>query len=158
MATTPSTIVVFTEDKVNFPTKWVIVLMKQLCQYGVKYMPVNGSRVFISLSYSSRTATLKRKFGNLPVRYMRVEHLDNTRIEGGKRKFYLQPPTLLLDDDDDDDDNDSDNGGSNDNVNQDGGHFNTKKRLGHQLKKKQSAETIPSEAAAATASSQPQQQ
>nr|CAI5852934.1 unnamed protein product [Callosobruchus analis] len=32
MATTPSTIVVFTQDEVNFPTKYVIVVMKQLFQ------------------------------------------------------------------------------------------------------------------------------
>nr|CAH7765089.1 unnamed protein product [Callosobruchus chinensis] len=149
--------------------------MKQLFQYGVKDMSINRDRVFISLSYSPRTATLKRKFGNLPVRYMRVriekdedlksldvcryhfnplneqvEDLDNTRIKGGKRKFYLQPPTLLLDDDDnDDDDGDNDNGG-NDYVNQDGGHFNVKKRLGYQLKKSKGAETIPNETAAST--------
>nr|CAI5856218.1 unnamed protein product [Callosobruchus analis] len=29
-----------------------------------------------------------------------VEDLDNTRVEGGKRKLYLQPPTLLVDDTD----------------------------------------------------------
>nr|CAI5865166.1 unnamed protein product [Callosobruchus analis] len=126
MATTPSTIVVFTEDKVNFPTKYVMVVMKQLFQYGVKNMETSGDKVFISLSYSPRAATLKRKFGNLPVRYMRVkidkeqdfkilekvvrryrfslldeqvEDLHNSRVEGGgKRKLYLQPPTLLVDD------------------------------------------------------------
>ncbi|VEN45794.1 unnamed protein product [Callosobruchus maculatus] len=128
MATTPSTIVVFTEDKINFPTKWVKAVMKQLFQYGVKDMYESGGKVFISPSYSPRGTTLKRKFGNLPVRYMRVkidkdddfkilervvrryhfnlldeqiEDLENTRLEGGtKRKFYLQPPTLLVDDDD----------------------------------------------------------
>nr|CAH7717937.1 unnamed protein product [Callosobruchus chinensis] len=141
MATTPSTIVVFTEDKINFPTKWVMVVMKQLFQYGVKDMSINGDRVFISLTYSPRTATLKRKFGNLPVRYMRVridkdedfkilervvrheqvEDLDNSRIEGGKRKFYLQPPTLLSDDDDSDNNNNNNDNGGSDNVNQDGG-------------------------------------
>nr|CAH7768791.1 unnamed protein product [Callosobruchus chinensis] len=143
MTTTPSTIVVFTEDKVNFPTK-----------YGVKDMSISGDRVFISLTYSPRTPTLKRKLGNLPVRYMKVridkdedfkilervvrryrfnlldeqvEDIDNSRIEGGKRKFYLQPPPLLSDDhEEDDDDSDSDNddngGGSStdNNVNQDG--------------------------------------
>nr|CAI5856205.1 unnamed protein product [Callosobruchus analis] len=105
--------------------------MKQLFQYGVKNMETSGDKVFISLSYSPRAATLKRKFGNLPVRYMRVkidkeqdfkilekvvrryrfnlldeqvEDPDNSRVEGGgKRKLYLQPPTLLVDDDDDDD-------------------------------------------------------
>nr|CAI5857598.1 unnamed protein product [Callosobruchus analis] len=94
-------------------------------------METSGDKVFISLSYSPRAATLKRKFGNLPVRYMRVkidkeqdfkilekvvrryrfnlldeqvEDLENSRVEGGgKRKLYLQPPTLLVDDDDDDD-------------------------------------------------------
>nr|CAI5856813.1 unnamed protein product [Callosobruchus analis] len=134
MATTPSAIVVFTEDKVNFPTKYVMVVMKQLFQYEVKNTETSGDKVFISLSYSPRTATLKLKFGNLPVRYMimridqeqdfkilekvvrrchfnlldkQVEDLDNTRVEGGKRNLYLQPPTLLMDDTDDNDDADA---------------------------------------------------
>nr|CAI5819404.1 unnamed protein product [Callosobruchus analis] len=40
---------------------------------GVKNMYINGDKVFISVSHSPRTATLKRKFGNLPVRYMRID-------------------------------------------------------------------------------------
>nr|CAI5860386.1 unnamed protein product [Callosobruchus analis] len=35
-------------------------------------MKISRDKVFISLSYSPRTATLKRKVGNLPVHYMRV--------------------------------------------------------------------------------------
>nr|CAI5856030.1 unnamed protein product [Callosobruchus analis] len=167
MATTPSTIVVFTEDKVNFPTKYVMVVMKQLFQYGVKNMETSGDKVFISLSYSPRTATLKRKFGNLPVRYIRVridkeqdfkilekvvrryhfnlldeqvEDLDNTRVEGGKRKLYLQPPTLLVDDTDEDDDAaDAD--------------ANDASRLGsHQAKRNKGDGEAAAAAAAATAS------
>nr|CAI5856812.1 unnamed protein product [Callosobruchus analis] len=111
-----------------------MVVMKQLFQYEVKNTETSGDKVFISLSYSPRTATLKLKFGNLPVRYMimridqeqdfkilekvvrrchfnlldkQVEDLDNTRVEGGKRNLYLQPPTLLMDDTDDNDDADA---------------------------------------------------
>nr|CAI5860388.1 unnamed protein product [Callosobruchus analis] len=91
--------------------------------YGVNNMKISRDKVFISLSYSPRTATLKRKFGNLPVRYMR-ERIDmeedfkilervgrrynfnllDEQVEGGKRRLYHQPPTLLVDDTDDDDD------------------------------------------------------
>nr|CAI5859160.1 unnamed protein product [Callosobruchus analis] len=38
-------------------------------------MEISRDKVFISLSYSPRTATLKRKFGNLPIGYMR-ERID----------------------------------------------------------------------------------
>nr|CAI5859156.1 unnamed protein product [Callosobruchus analis] len=41
-------------------------------KYGVNNMKISRDKVFISLSYSPRTATLKRKVGNLPVHYMRV--------------------------------------------------------------------------------------
>ncbi|KAJ8913360.1 hypothetical protein NQ315_008750 [Exocentrus adspersus] len=35
MASIPSTIVVFSEDKVNFPLKWALVVMKQLFQFNL---------------------------------------------------------------------------------------------------------------------------
>ncbi|VEN55571.1 unnamed protein product [Callosobruchus maculatus] len=73
MATVPSTIVVFTEDKKNFPIKYAAVEMKQLFQYGVREMIARGDRIYISLTYSPRSKTLKRKFGNLPVKYMRAK-------------------------------------------------------------------------------------
>nr|CAI5864677.1 unnamed protein product [Callosobruchus analis] len=89
--------------------------------YGVNNMKISRDKVFISLSYSPRTATLKRKFGNLPVRYMRerIDMEEDFKIlervgrrynfnlldeQGGKRRLYHQPPTLLVDDTDDDDD------------------------------------------------------
>lgn len=45
-------------------------------RYGVKEIKVKGSRVFISLTYSPKATTLKKKFGNLPIRYMRTK-VDN---------------------------------------------------------------------------------
>ncbi|VEN57758.1 unnamed protein product [Callosobruchus maculatus] len=73
MATVPSTIVVFTEDKKNFPIKYAAVVMKQLFQYGVRETVARGDKIYISLTYSPRGKTLKRKFGNLPVKYMRAK-------------------------------------------------------------------------------------
>ncbi|VEN43546.1 unnamed protein product [Callosobruchus maculatus] len=73
MATVPSTIVVFTEDKKNFPIKYAAVVMKQLFQYGVREMVARGDKIYISLTYSPRGKILKRKFGNLPVKYMRAK-------------------------------------------------------------------------------------
>ncbi|CAH1106815.1 unnamed protein product [Psylliodes chrysocephalus] len=73
MATTPSSLVIFTEDKINFPIKVAMVIMKQLFQYGVRDISTKQGNFFINLTYSPRTGTLKRKFGNLPVRYMRVK-------------------------------------------------------------------------------------
>nr|CAI5868912.1 unnamed protein product [Callosobruchus analis] len=101
----------------------IFTSIDSLQKYGVNNMKISRDKVFISLSYSPRTATLKRKFGNLPVRYMR-ERIDmeedfkilervgrrynfnllDEQVEGGKRRLYHQPPTLLVDDTDDDDD------------------------------------------------------
>ncbi|VEN33476.1 unnamed protein product, partial [Callosobruchus maculatus] len=161
----PSTIVAFIEDKINFPTKWVKVVMKQLFQYGVKGTYESEDKMFISPSYSPKGTTLKRKFGSLPVRYMRVkidkdddfkilervvrryhfnlldeqiEDLETTRLEGGtKRKFYLQPPTLLVDDDD----AEAAATSNNDSVNNRHHH--------HQAKRSSTTTTRPSTSAAA---------
>ncbi|VEN34321.1 unnamed protein product [Callosobruchus maculatus] len=73
MATVPSTIVVFTEDKKNFPIKYAAVVMKHIFQYGVREMVARGDKIYISLTYSPRGKTLKGKFGNLPVKYMRAK-------------------------------------------------------------------------------------
>ncbi|VEN47571.1 unnamed protein product [Callosobruchus maculatus] len=47
MATVPSTIVVFTEDKKNLPIKYAAVVMKQLFQYGVREVVDHGDKIYI---------------------------------------------------------------------------------------------------------------
>ncbi|VEN51892.1 unnamed protein product [Callosobruchus maculatus] len=42
-------------------------------RYGVREMVARGDKIYISLTYSPRAKTLKRKFGNLPVKYMRAK-------------------------------------------------------------------------------------
>nr|CAI5864052.1 unnamed protein product [Callosobruchus analis] len=67
-------------------------------------METCGDKVFISLSYSPRTATLRRKFGNLPVRYMRVridKEQDFKILEKVVRRYHFN----LLDEQVDDLDN-----------------------------------------------------
>lgn len=94
------------------------------CRYGVKEITQKGEKIFISLSYSPRSTTLKRKFGNLPIRYMRAKlekeedfrvlekvvkrfqfnllddeatDLPQRRLDypsSNKRKLYLEPPTI----------------------------------------------------------------
>lgn len=44
-------------------------------------MTNKGDKIFISLTYSPRAQTLKRKFGNLPVRYMRVRIEDDEEFK-----------------------------------------------------------------------------
>nr|CAI5838021.1 unnamed protein product [Callosobruchus analis] len=73
-------------------------------RYGVKNMETCGDKVFISLSYSPRTATLRRKFGNLPVRYMRMRmdrEQDFKILEKVVRRYHFN----LLDEQVDDLDN-----------------------------------------------------
>ncbi|CAH1383414.1 unnamed protein product [Tenebrio molitor] len=127
MATTPCTIVVFTEDKLHFPIKMAKVVIKQLFQYGVKEIREKNDKIFISLSYSPKGLTLKKKFGNLPVRYMRTK-LDNEdefkmlekvvkrykfnlvdedleemhRLQTTTKKLYLEEPSQMSGEDDDD--------------------------------------------------------
>jgi hypothetical protein len=47
-----------------------------LIRYGVKEISGNRNAIFISLTYSPKEITLKKKFGNLPIRYIRT-HLEN---------------------------------------------------------------------------------
>lgn len=66
-------------------------------RYGVKEMSQKGDKIFISLTYSPRTVTLRKKFGNLPVRYMRTkieDEADFKILERVVRKYKFN----LLDD------------------------------------------------------------
>ncbi|CAG9765797.1 unnamed protein product [Ceutorhynchus assimilis] len=76
MATTPSTIIVIIKDKVNFPLKMGVVVMKQLFTYGVRDIVVRNDKIVIHLCYSPKDTTLKKKFGALPIEYMRTR-LEN---------------------------------------------------------------------------------
>ncbi|KAL1487595.1 hypothetical protein ABEB36_015726 [Hypothenemus hampei] len=73
MATVPSTLVIQTLDKNEFPINMVYVVMKQLFRYGVKDISVKKGSVLISLSYTPKDSTLLKKMGNLPVKYTRIQ-------------------------------------------------------------------------------------
>ncbi|CAG9772053.1 unnamed protein product [Ceutorhynchus assimilis] len=72
MAATPTTLVLFSEDRTLLPIKSLYAVAKHLFQYGVNDISQKVDKVIVNLTYSPRAATLKRKFGNLPVRYMRT--------------------------------------------------------------------------------------
>lgn len=61
---------------------------------------MKDEKIFIHLSYSPRTITLKRKFGNLPVRYMRTK-LDNTEEFKILEKVLRRYKFDLLDEEED---------------------------------------------------------
>ncbi|CAG9759381.1 unnamed protein product [Ceutorhynchus assimilis] len=73
MANVPCTLVVMTGDKINFPNSDVLVVMREMFQYGVKEIVERDGKVYVHLTYSPKAITLKRKFGNLPLRYMRTK-------------------------------------------------------------------------------------
>ncbi|KAL1489916.1 hypothetical protein ABEB36_013842 [Hypothenemus hampei] len=73
MATVPSTLVIQTLDKNEFPINMAYVVMKQLFTYGVKDISVKKGSVLISLSYKPKDSTLLKKMGNLPVKYTRIQ-------------------------------------------------------------------------------------
>ncbi|KAJ8934727.1 hypothetical protein NQ318_012097 [Aromia moschata] len=76
MATVPCTLFISIEDKVRFPVKMVLVVMKQIFCYGVKEITLRGDKIIVALTYSPKTETLTRKFGNLPIKYVRTK-LEN---------------------------------------------------------------------------------
>ncbi|KAL1487669.1 hypothetical protein ABEB36_015646 [Hypothenemus hampei] len=73
MATVPSTLVIQTLDKNEFPINMAYVVRKQLFRYGVKDISVKKGSVLISLSYTPKYSTLLKKMGNLPVKYTRIQ-------------------------------------------------------------------------------------
>ncbi|KAL1516214.1 hypothetical protein ABEB36_000133 [Hypothenemus hampei] len=73
MPTVPSTLVIQTLDKNEFPINMAYVVMKQLFRYGVKDISVKKGSVLISLSYTPKDSTLLKKMGNLPVKYTRIQ-------------------------------------------------------------------------------------
>lgn len=70
--------------------------------YGVKSIEIRGDKILILLTYTPKKSTLVRKFGNLPVDYVR------TKLETEEElKIYdmaLRQFEFNKDDDDDDDD------------------------------------------------------
>ncbi|CAG9771484.1 unnamed protein product [Ceutorhynchus assimilis] len=73
MAATPTTLVLFSEDRIPLPIKSLYAVAEHLFQYGVKDISQKVDKVIVNLTYPPRAAALKRKFGNLPVRYMRTK-------------------------------------------------------------------------------------
>ncbi|XP_072387165.1 uncharacterized protein [Diabrotica undecimpunctata] len=73
MANVPCQLVIVSEDPINLPIKDAFVIVKQLFMYGVKDVSLKGDRIFVHLTYSPNNKTLKKKFGYLPLRYMRVK-------------------------------------------------------------------------------------
>jgi hypothetical protein len=106
----------------------IIYIYYILYRYGVKEIREKNDKIFISLSYSPKGLTLKKKFGNLPVGYMRTK-LDNEdefkmlekvvkrykfnlvdedleemhRLQTTTKKLYLEEPSQMSGEDDDDD-------------------------------------------------------
>ncbi|XP_050515921.1 uncharacterized protein LOC126890777 [Diabrotica virgifera virgifera] len=76
MTGVPCQLVIISEDPDNLPIKDAFVIVKQLFIYGVEDVSLKGDKIFVKLSYSPNNKTLKKKFGYLPIRYMRIK-IDN---------------------------------------------------------------------------------
>lgn len=85
----PSSILVsvLDEEKDNFPLEMALVVMKNIFKFGVKDIFIQDRLIFISLTYCPRQSTLLRKFGNLPVKFMR------TQLESERDLRLLQQAT-----------------------------------------------------------------
>ncbi|XP_028151219.1 uncharacterized protein LOC114344589 [Diabrotica virgifera virgifera] len=73
MSGIPSQLVIVTEDPVSIPIQTALIIMRELNVFGVKDISLEKDRIFIMLSYTPNSKHLKRKFGNLPIRYMRTK-------------------------------------------------------------------------------------
>ncbi|XP_028141801.1 uncharacterized protein LOC114335716 [Diabrotica virgifera virgifera] len=73
MAGIPSQLVILTEDPVNFPIETALIIMRELFIFGVKDISLKKDKIFVMLTYTPNSKHLKRKFGNLPIRYMRTK-------------------------------------------------------------------------------------
>ncbi|CAG9760486.1 unnamed protein product [Ceutorhynchus assimilis] len=101
MANTPCTLVIMTGDKIHFPNSDVLVVVKELFQYGVKEILERDGKVYVHLTYSPKAITLKRKFGNLPLRYMRTK-INNEKDFKILEKVVKRYRFNLLDEEPDD--------------------------------------------------------
>ncbi|CAH2003147.1 unnamed protein product [Acanthoscelides obtectus] len=81
MATTPTTIIVFTQDPVNLPINDLLLVMKKLFQYGAREIKASGDKIFLKLPYSPKAATLKQKFGLLLIKYFRTKLDKNVEFQ-----------------------------------------------------------------------------
>ncbi|XP_071056368.1 uncharacterized protein [Onthophagus taurus] len=82
MSTPPCTLLVSSTDIMNVPVKTLHVVCKHLfSRYGLKSVATRGNCVIIALMYTPKNETLKRKFGNLPVQYMRLGVENETEVQ-----------------------------------------------------------------------------
>ncbi|KAK9718358.1 hypothetical protein QE152_g23243 [Popillia japonica] len=90
MANVPCTIVIKSLDLENLPPKMLFVVSRELFRFGVKQIVMKNEDVLVSLSYSPKTETMRRKLGNLPVRYVRLaaENTEDVELFGVAMKRY----------------------------------------------------------------------
>ncbi|XP_071055720.1 uncharacterized protein [Onthophagus taurus] len=82
MSTPLCTLLVSSTDMMNVPIKTLHVVCKHLfSRYGLKSVTTRGNCVIIALLYTPKNETLKRKFGNLPVQYMRLGVENETEVQ-----------------------------------------------------------------------------
>ncbi|XP_050517955.1 uncharacterized protein LOC126892466 [Diabrotica virgifera virgifera] len=92
MSGVPCTILVSIEDRLNFPTKMALVVIRQLFRYGLRSISLRNDRILIDLVYTPKSTTLSRKFGNLPVKYIRMQINDSNEIglfEKAMKRYYF---------------------------------------------------------------------
>ncbi|XP_050517901.1 uncharacterized protein LOC126892415 [Diabrotica virgifera virgifera] len=86
MAGIPSQLVILTEDPVNFPIGTALIIMRELFIFGVTDISLKKDR----MSYTPNSKHIKRKFGNLPIRYMRTKIQSEgefQKVEGAVKRY-----------------------------------------------------------------------
>ncbi|XP_030755996.1 uncharacterized protein LOC115882220 [Sitophilus oryzae] len=79
MANVPSTIIIKSLDKSNFPLDMGLVVMREMFTFGVKDISIKGDKIFICLTYTPRHQNLKKKFGDLPLQYIRTRMFEKEK-------------------------------------------------------------------------------
>ncbi|XP_030751646.1 uncharacterized protein LOC115879123 [Sitophilus oryzae] len=56
-----------------------LVVMREMFTFGVKDISIKGDKIFICLTYTPRHQNLKKKFGDLPIQYIRTKMFDKEK-------------------------------------------------------------------------------
>ncbi|CAG9772105.1 unnamed protein product [Ceutorhynchus assimilis] len=94
MAATPTTLVLFSEDRIILPIKSLYAVAKHPFQYGVKDISQKVVKVIVNLTYSPRAATLEKKNRNFASAIYANQNRQRGGIQApgtGDEEIQIQP-------------------------------------------------------------------
>ncbi|CAG9768403.1 unnamed protein product [Ceutorhynchus assimilis] len=81
MAGIPCTIIITLTDPKLFTLEMAMVVMKQCFRYGNPKIIIKESKIHVTLAYTPRKDMLDRKFGNLPLKYTKLNAISEEEVK-----------------------------------------------------------------------------